>query len=232
LARELLEESLIRFQTLGDFKGASWVQFDLGMIEVNAGDFTTAREWLGKSLTLYQREGENGDKNGEGTVRTNLGFVLHRQHQSAAAWAHLNKAGDLLRGDLYLRRENYFRWYLHFVGRIKVDESHLAAAREHFRESLEIFRDREDKLGIIRSLLGFSWLAAKEDDIEKAITLLGAEDTLRSIKMGLPLPPDWKTETDFILKTAHNKLDETAFHAVWTGGARMTWDQAINYALG
>lgn len=224
-ARKFLEESLTQFQSLEpkDFKGIAWVQFDLGMLEFDLGNLTAAREWLEKSLDLHEKY---GDRNEEGTVRVNLAFVHHRLGDREIAHAHMNKAADLL------RRENYFRWYRHFLGRIEVDESLFEPARIHFSESLEMFRDRGDTLGIIRSLLGFSLLAAKEVDWEKALMLLRAEDVQRSEQMErLPFPPDWEEEKKFIETGAHQALGTAAFNAVLKKGGALTLEQAINICL-
>lgn len=96
---------------------------------------------------------------------------------------------------------------------------------------MEIFRDREDTLGIIRSLLGFSWLAAKEGDWEKAAMLLGAEDTLRSGKMNLPFPLDWEDEKDFIVAGAREEISDTAFDNACLKGRAMTLEEAIKICL-
>lgn len=61
LARELLEESLVILQKLEpkDFRAIAWAQFDIGMLEVDQDDLTSARHWLEKCLaTLTLPEGE------------------------------------------------------------------------------------------------------------------------------------------------------------------------------
>lgn len=129
-----------------------------------------------------------------------------------------------------LENDNYFRWYLHFLGRLEIAEGNVSAAHTHLTESLKIFRDRSDELGILRSLLGFGWLAAKRARWERAVRLLGAEESLRK-EMSWPEPPDWKTERYFIVQGAHKTLDETAFNAALAKGRVMTWEQAIEYSL-
>ncbi len=226
-ARELLEESLIQFQSLEppDLTGVAWVQFDLGMLEVNQGDLTAARSWLEKSLDLHQRSANNIDENGEGTIRVNLAFVVHKQGDWKAAHALMTKARELLEG------KNYHRWYLHFLGRLNIDEDNFELAHNRFKQSLNLFQKRQDKLGIIRSLLGFSYLAAKQGDWGKAVTLISAENTQRNKTVNVPFPLDWEDEKKFIETGAHEVLGKAAFDVAWIRGEAMNSDQAIKICL-
>lgn len=118
------------------------------------------------------------------------------------------------------------------MGRLEGYEDKLGEARIHFNESLDIFKKPGDydELGILRSLLGFSWLSAKEGNWKKAVKLLGAEEALRKEK-DRHRPPDWKDEMDFIVEGAHKNLDEATFAAMWAEGKEMTWEQAVENSL-
>ena len=148
------------------------IRFDFGNIALDGGDFSLARENFDECLKLL---GEHGIKNDRGRLHTYMGFVLYKLGEHDAARADMAKAKKLLEG------ENYFRWHLHFSARLAGYEGDLLRARELYQQSLEIFSRRGDydELGIIRSLLGLSWLSAKEGDLEKAVKFLGAEEALR-----------------------------------------------------
>ncbi|MDQ3130457.1 MAG: tetratricopeptide repeat protein [Acidobacteriota bacterium] len=227
LTRELLEESLSIFQKQEptDLRKIAWAQFDLGMLEVNQNNLPSARDWLEKSLASHLKNDKEADKNGEGTIRVNLAFVLHRQENWKAAHAEMTKAAKLLKG------ENYFRWYLHFLGRLDIDEGDFDSAQTRFTQSLKIFRDRGDELGIIRSLLGFSFLAAKEGNWEKAVMLFYAEDAIRNEKMNLPFPLDWNIEKEFIERDGYEALGDSAFNVAQEKGRTMTLEQTIESSL-
>jgi tetratricopeptide (TPR) repeat protein len=232
-ARDLLEESLIKFQNLKpadfDWRKIAWVQFDLGELEVDQGNFTVARDWLKKSLDSYQRSGLT-DNNSEGTLRVNFAFVLHRLGDRQGARAQMTAAGKVLEHEG--RQENYFRWYLHFCGRMAMSEGDLSRADKFFKDSLEIFYARKDGLGVVRSLLGFSCLAAMEGKYVKAARLLGAENSLRSGEVGLPQPPlDWKSEVELMESHARGALGQTAFDAARAKGMLMTLEEAVATTL-
>ncbi|MDT4954739.1 MAG: hypothetical protein QOJ02_2877, partial [Acidobacteriota bacterium] len=117
VARGMLEESLDIFQQQEpkDFRAIAWVQFDLGVLEINLDELVSARYWLEKSLTsLALHEGR--DKFAEGAFRVNLAFVLHKQGNREAAHSQMAMAEELLGND------SYRRWHLHFLGRLEIAE--------------------------------------------------------------------------------------------------------------
>lgn len=219
-AHRLLEDILTQYQNLGHRpERLADIRFDLGNIALDEGDLLLARENFDESLKLI---GGDGKKNDRGRFHTYMGFVLYKLGEHDAAREHMAKAREVLEG------EKYIRWHLHFAARLDGLRGDLTSAREGFRQSLEIFSRREDydELGIIRSLLGLSWVSAKEGDVGEAVKLLGAEEALRAT-MNLPLPPpDWKAEMDFILEESRKRMDEAAVAGAWAEGRTMSWEQA------
>jgi predicted ATPase len=72
-AEELLEESLARFDQLGDQQGEAFALNAFGNLARSSGDFERGRSLLQRSLTLRQ---EIGDRRGAGITRSCLAMLL------------------------------------------------------------------------------------------------------------------------------------------------------------
>ncbi|MCA1619366.1 MAG: hypothetical protein LC795_08680 [Acidobacteria bacterium] len=218
-AREALGQSYEKFLSLDDTTQLAWVKFDLGDAARDDGQLALAGDEYRKGLELLERSGA-GDGQQAGTMYVNLAFVCHKLGDEEGARKYMNDAANVLRG------RDYFRWYLHFQGRLDADHLDLDAAREHFRESYKIFRERNDKLGIIRTLLGFALVAAKTGDWHSAARLIGAESALRE-EMGLEFPPDWAEERALVETGAReDRLGPRRYKEAFEDGRAAKWEQA------
>ena len=90
-ARELLEESLARYQERGSQWGMAMTSFNLGSVAHCQGDYRRARQLYKESLALFY---EQGNKHGIANSLENLGMLHDEegQHaetarQAAALWA-------------------------------------------------------------------------------------------------------------------------------------------------
>jgi hypothetical protein len=117
------------------------------------------------------------------------------------------------------------------VGRLRLAEGDLAAARALFLESLAIRRLRCARLGLVECLEG---LAAVEGMIgcrERAARLFGAAAALRQ-SLGTPLPPADRPEHDCCVAALRAELGVAAFAAAWGAGERMMLETALGEAVG
>ena len=98
------------------------------------------------------------------------------------------------------------------------------------RESLTLFREMRDKLGIIRGLNGLAGAAWGRDLSERAARLFGAAENLREA-IGAALPLSEQSELDQNVSALRAYMDDRAFTSAWAEGRAMTLEQAIEYAL-
>ena len=87
-----------------------------------------------------------------------------------------------------------------------------------------------NKQGVAQCLLGLAEVACDQDLAERAITLLGAAQSLLDAT-GVRLGGWDKARFEGTLAAARAQVGEAAFEAEWTEGQAMTVDQAIEYAL-
>jgi predicted ATPase/DNA-binding SARP family transcriptional activator len=83
-ARELIEESLARFQRLDDRQGEAYALNALGNLARSSTDFERGRELLDRSFALRQ---EIGDRRGTGITLGCLAMLLARSGDPISAWA-------------------------------------------------------------------------------------------------------------------------------------------------
>jgi hypothetical protein len=106
-----------------------------------------------------------------------------------------------------------------------------------FEESLKLFAELGNKMGIAECLEGLASVAAGEGQAadkghraERAAQLFGAAEALREAA-STPLPPYRRAEVDRDLAAARARLDNAAFDAAWGAGRAMTMERAVGYAL-
>jgi predicted ATPase len=217
--RSLLAESRLHFTELKMDRRLASVLFDLGAVELDESNFTLAREYFTQSLDLLAAS--DGKRDDQGRTHVYIAFVSQRLGDAAEVDHHLAEAERLLEG------QNYYRWYLHFRARIDVENGDFSSAHTHFLQSAKLFLERRDRLGIVRSLLGLAFLAAKETVWRDAVRRLAAEERLR-VDMGLPFPPDWRSEKDFIDTGALRTLSLEEISTMRREGAMSTWDAVMD----
>ena len=99
-----------------------------------------------------------------------------------------------------------------------------------YREALVGFRAFSSPTYIAWCLEGFAAVICAEGCYTQATRLCAAAGALRE-QTQTPVPPAEREAFEQIVATARAVLDEPAFGEEWTRGARLTHDQAIDYAL-
>ena len=115
------------------------------------------------------------------------------------------------------------------LGRIAFRQGNFQEAVEKHNESLVLFRELGEKLGVIQALEKLGSVAVEPDPI-RAARLLGAATGARET-IGAPLPAYERAEHDAAVNHVRALLDGAVFSAAWADGRAMTLEQAIEYAL-
>ena len=79
-------------------------------------------------------------------------------------------------------------------------------------------------------VLSFAAAACAQGDYVQSARLCAAAAALRE-QVQTPLPPAEREAFEQTVSTAKTALNQPAFREEWTIGARLTHDQAIDYAL-
>ncbi len=119
---------------------------------------------------------------------------------------------------------------LHSLGNVTRAQGDYAAARSLYNESLTISRELGDKPVLVQLLEDIGGLAAQEEQMERALRLVGAAMVLREA-IGARLPPAEQERLEGMLESARQPLGEAAAAAAMAEGRAMSLEQAIEYAF-
>ncbi|MGQ4615693.1 protein kinase domain-containing protein [Nocardia sp. R7R-8] len=132
------------------------------------------------------------------------------------------------------RGESYFRTYLLWVLAIVVwrDGDHMGATRL-LEQALQVSRRITDRLNAVFCLQTLAWIAADQQDFERAIVLTGAASQLGH-SMGSPLVlfPDLLSFQEECERKSREAMSEKSFTAARREGAALGFEAAVAYALG
>jgi len=116
------------------------------------------------------------------------------------------------------------------LGHLSRDEGNRQSTQAWYRESIEIFRELGYRRGIARLLEDFACAAVTDGKPERALRLAGAAAALREA-LGARLPPDEQPKLERVLAQARAAVAPAAAQQVWTEGATMPLERAIDYGL-
>lgn len=224
-ALQALEESLARFNSVGDKYWTAVVAFQIGTCYFRQGEYVRARQRYQETLT----------------------FFLQTKDLLRASFA-LNELGEIARGDgnydlakryytqsLEISRELGIKYQivgmLGNLGFVALHDGQIESAGRLFTDSLALAQEIEHVRGLPFGIMTFASLAAVKKQPQQAIRLFA---TTNKLLEGALMPafahPD-KAEYERYLALAREQLTEAEFNAAWQEGQALTIDQAIELAL-
>ena len=103
-----------------------------------------------------------------------------------------------------------------------------ARAEALLRESLDIYRELQNHLGIAECLVGRAQVSTTQGQPEAAARLLALAEM---VHRSLPWPPSDRAEYERTVTSVRSLLGDEAFARAWTEGRTITPEQAVEYAL-
>ena len=238
------EHALMLFRALDNQAQIGWSLHHLGLIARQRGDLAGAQGLLEEALLIGQALGYVLLS---ANALNNLAWVSQEQDDLAGAKARSAEALILMR-DLGERSRAQTLTLLH-LGGLALQEAgmaqaqghpmearkHLAEAWEHLAEGLRLARaggHRESGLSFLE-FWSFGLLMLGRP--ERAAHVLGAAQALRAA-MGVPVFPGSGAGAVVYMdhvsgRTLKAALGEAAFASAWAEGERLSWEQAVEYAL-
>ncbi len=218
------EESLAIRRAAGDKWGVGAALTNLGIALRHKGDYSGAAKLWSEALELFR---EVQDKQNVGLTLSHLGRVAQVQGDYAGAWA-------LFWESLSLRREVGDRhgsaMSLAYLADLALSQGDPRQALALLRETLTLIRDIGDKLFIGECFEAFGGALAASGQAERAATLLGTAESLRSA-IGQPIHPSDAPTYQRNVSMARDSLDQEAFAHAWKAGRLLSLQQAVDYAL-
>jgi ATP/maltotriose-dependent transcriptional regulator MalT len=223
-ATPLLEEALAIWRELGDKRGTARTLLRYGVVPHHQGRFEEARAMLEESLALSRELGRSqgvemalhyladleldSGRDAQATARYEQSLALARQHGNQHGIAYA------VRG----------------LGHVARARGEYGQARAYLRESLSLLRALRDRRCIPLCLEGLACLAVGPDWAERAARLLGGAQALQATT-GAPAPPSELADYQRTEADARASLGAERFATLWSEGAALSLEEAIEYAL-
>jgi predicted ATPase/DNA-binding SARP family transcriptional activator len=223
-SRALHLESLALRRELGDRQGMAATLNNLGEVASRSGDYPAAQGYHQQSLALRR---EMGDRVGIALSLNNLGVLACRQEQYATAWPLYQESLTLARdiGD-----NSTVVLALHNLGMLALELGQPAAARPLSQEALALWWATNNKAESVSILAQLALAAARLAEIEQAVQLAAAAETMRaSLKLTHePMEQRYYNET---LATIQTALGEAAMTTAWQHASAVPPEQIIESIL-
>jgi predicted ATPase/class 3 adenylate cyclase len=225
-ARRLLQQSIELSEAGHDLQSLATGLSYLGRMEAvgSIGSGISGREHLQKAISLSR---ELGDRPGEGFSLGYLGYIEYY------AFGDLIRGAELLQQSVDLLVElgdrlTSLRLILG-LGLIALEKGDVGEARHRWSEALALSSELRDTWTIGLYLECFSALAAHESQAERAMTLSGAAEMVRS-RYGVACPPPLRAKIEQWVEPVRDELGTRSERAV-ARGRSMSLDAAIAFAL-
>jgi len=227
-ARSLQEESLALSQAMNYKQNIAWSFFHLGRLLFTLGEEAHARAFVEDCLALAR---EVNEKPAIAVSQYVLGRFALARGEVTDAQALLGESLSRLSALALGSQKPYVLSEMASASMIQNDE---AAAGIFYKKSLELFRQMNDREGIIFSLKRWGSIAAQQGAAVWAARLWGSAETLHTTK-GLRVPflllnaltNYEQANYERMVNLARTQLGELAFAGAWTEGVAMTPEQAL-----
>ncbi len=212
-AEALFEEALAVYEGLGEEAGIARTLDRLALNLVVAGDDARARPLFERSLELFRRLGDP-----HGIALELYGLAVTRPAGAhVAAQAHAAESLEILRAVGDRRTLGKVFWV---VAEINADLGDAENAAAQFEESLTLFIEFGDRWFSGLVLESAAFLAAATGHAERAVSLLGAADSVWAA-LDVPLMARLRERHDRVLAETRSRLGENRFAELWEGGTRV-----------
>lgn len=220
-ARGAFEESLVRFQSLGDRYWSAVVSCKIALADSYLGDYARARQATETGLAFF-REAKSRPQVLE--ALTSLGLFAHAEGDYDRARSYYTESLEMARE--FGGKKEKATCSIN-SGYIAVHDRDLQQARALFSEALALARELRQNTFLADSLMGLASIAAAERQARQATQLFAFVKPLIEAGDQRSVCPSDKSEYAHNLAIARRQLDRSAFNKAWQEGEELTKEQAI-----
>jgi len=224
IAEVYANEALHLAQSIDDHNGMCNAYATLGMIAQANGKLDEAERAFTESYRLARLLKHSGL----------MSRAMSHLSDVASMRGDLERATALLEEALANARVSGMTWDIPIIttmlGHLARRQQRYDLAKARYREALVRFRTFSSPTYIAWCLEGYAAVICAEGRYAQAVWLCAAAAAMRE-QTQTPLPPAEREALEKTIATAKAAMKEPAFGEEWTVGARLTHDQAIDYAL-
>jgi predicted ATPase/DNA-binding SARP family transcriptional activator/predicted negative regulator of RcsB-dependent stress response len=222
-AQQALREAETLLREEENLRGLAGNLHSQAVIAKRCSEYASAKSHLQEALTLFM---ELQDSHGIASARHTQGEVAFYEGDYAAARACYDAALPIFEE---LGAMRYVAGTLFNLGELTCVQGDFAAARDYHRRSLQLEREAHNQGGILGSLVGIATLAQASGQSAQSARLYGAA-MHQGERLGTPLPPNVQADHDTRLRALRAALGESEFERLWSEGAALSLEQAIDFA--
>ena len=223
-ARRRIDEAVTEARTAGEWPTVLLALERSGLMAAAAGDLAASQEALDQALKLAR---ELRDQASEASILHQLGLRASQKPDLPAARSLLEESLELRRT---LERSDEASMSLTFLAAVALLQSDAETAQRCIVESLEIGRALRDRRAAW-SLDVLACLTALEGNAARALQLAGAGSAMHEASGNTP-PAPWEAFVSPHVQLARKALDPEAARTAWEAGRRMSFDEALEFAIG
>ena len=221
-AQRWYEQSLAIYRKLNDKLGEAKTLNNLGLVAYNQEDFVLMRSHLEQCLPLYMELREEASA---ARVLNNLGMAATALHEYGEARKFLH---DSLSLSQKLGIKSCMAGALSNLGEAACAYKDYSGADDFYRRSLHIQYELADQQEMSVAVQGLGVSAMFQGEDKRAVSLLAAAETLRSILFTRLVASDYE-QHEQIVQSLRQRLGETAFDAAWKRGTAFEMDALLNF---
>jgi len=170
-AKRLLEESLTLKKQVGNLRSIGVAYENLGLVSADLGDLDGALDYYGQALVLMN---QLGDMLGMGNIHNEMALLAFRLGNLSTAYQHAHKS---LEYRLRSGEKPGQIATLCTLGLLSLADAFPDAARDNFRQALEIAQAIGALPRAMLALAGFARLYALNGNLAESAALLGLIET-------------------------------------------------------
>ena len=224
-AQNFYERSLSIFERVGDKRSMASVIQAQGVLASNRGDFAGAIPYMERSADMRRAMGERTNL---AWSLANLGYAMKLSGETSSAKTTIEESLAIFEqvGD-----KRGTAGALSYLAEVESALEHLDTAAVCFLKSLMLFRDLQNRAATAMILSGLASIQLHREQAATAVKLFAAATSVRQ-QIGAPLPANEQQEFDAWVNQAARQLEAEAFEEAWRQGFAMTWEAAVDFALG
>ena len=224
-AYPIAQEALLLARASGDEYAQGYALTTMGEVTAMAKqDYETALAYAEESIALSEKIGYRWGNSmtvfGLGYLAKTLGDYEQARMRFEACLPVFEEIGDQ-----------------HRINMVRSELAHIEREQGHYRQAIPTYRAtiREwQRLGhraaVAHQLECLAFIAKAQEQVERALRLLGAADALRQ-KIDIAMTPPEREIYDREVTDLKASLEENEFTSLWADGRRMSMEQAIQIAV-
>jgi predicted ATPase/class 3 adenylate cyclase len=223
-AADYHSQALALYKQIGDENGIAFATTNLGVQAAIAGELGKATQLFEDSLERYRAlESEVGIAD----VLSNLGVLLTYAGNLKHARAVLEESLQLreLQGDKSRMVE-----VLYNLAEVDYHEQLFHKAAERYFESLILLREVDSPARSTMVFAALGAVALARGDLERGTRLIGVSDSMVD-ETGMLLDPQEQERLEKTRKELRDRLGDEVFDREREEGAKLTFTEAVDYAL-